>query len=81
MVALIVAETVPRATRLAVELGISAVAVSPRSIKAGAGRGLTDVTKIVVDASVWPLAYDIREQLAPHQAAIVRHCVMERGKQ
>lgn len=73
MVVIVVSDTVARATQLAVELGISAVPVSPRSINGGAGRGLSEVSKIVVDDAVWPLGSDIRELLAPHHAEIRRH--------
>ncbi|MBI3226617.1 MAG: hypothetical protein HYZ39_16340 [Mycolicibacterium cosmeticum] len=65
---IVVAETVIRAQNIVVErgLGRSALAVSPRSIvEYYAGRGLTGVTRILVDSAVWPLDDAALDELMP----------------
>lgn len=64
---IVVAKTVDRARTIAAErdLGRSAIAVSPRSVRFGAGRGCCGVTAILVDATAWPLDDDVMAELMP----------------
>lgn len=73
MTAIVIAHTVQRATALAIELGVSAVAMSPRSIKAGACRGLTCDSEIVVDDALWPLDDDVLDVLHPTTLGAAGH--------
>ncbi|MHA7703410.1 hypothetical protein ACX9NE_26835 [Mycobacterium sp. ML4] len=61
----VIASTIQRATlitRRMVQPGV--IAMSPRSIRRGAGRGLT-LTEVLVDDSAWPLAPDVRAAIEP----------------
>lgn len=68
---LVIADTVPNARIITDNMaGSNAIPLSPRSIRLGAGRGIVNVTDILVDDSAWPLSDDVLEQLAPHGAPI-----------
>lgn len=70
-VTLVIAGTVPEARRLTDKMAGRCLPLSPRSIRHfGGGRGFANVTAILVHESVWPLAPDISEELAPYRVGI-----------
>lgn len=74
---IVVASTTALARKISAGLagGEPTLACSPRSIHAGAGRGLCDVSEILVDDTAWPLDDRCLETLAPLDATISRRRV------
>ena len=67
MTLIFIADTVPHAKQAAKLLGGNhrTIACSPRSIAAGAARGLASVVGVVCDASAWPLDSKTLAEIVP----------------
>lgn len=77
MTVIVVADTVRHARTIAMDMAEpGGYATSPRSLTHyGAGRGIANVTAILVDESVpWPLDPKVVTELEPHGAPIYRRC-------